>query len=232
MARPPWRWQAIAAGLLLALASCTSHPPAERPVAVQPEASCLASLGSLGVAYREVSPPAAPHPCGIADPVSVTAAPEPFARPVLMGCALAAQVARWQAESVVPEARRYLGQNITGAIQPLAGYACRQEIGSKRNYVSQHGYGRALDIGGWRLGDGSVVSVARDWHDSGPKGRFLHAVALEGCHYFSVVLTPDVNTAHRNHFHVDIGDYRFCAPTQRYSPPDITVISPSSSPRT
>lgn len=146
----------------------------------------------------------------------VEAAPLPFAHPVLMGCAFAVQVARWQAESVTADARNYLGQPVIGAVQPLIGYACRQEIGSKRNYVSQHGYGRALDIGGWRLGDGTVVSVARDWHDPGRKGRFLHAVALDACRYFAVVLTPDVNAAHRSHFHVDLGDYRYCAPTGRH----------------
>lgn len=219
MERPlPSRWwNAVSVGgFLLAVAACAPRPAAPPAISVPIGDQCLAKLGSLGVDYREVRPPAAPHPCGIADPVLVAAAPEPFARPVLMGCELAARVVAWQAESVDSEARRYLGQPIAGAIQPLVGYACRREIGSKRNYVSQHGYGRALDIGGWRLGDGSVVSVLHDWHDSGAKGRFLHAVALDACRYFSVVLTPDVNAAHRTHFHVDIGDYRYCAPTGKH----------------
>ncbi len=202
--------------LLLVLAACAPRPPSA-PVAAEPAGGqCLAELESLGVAYRAANPPAAPHPCGIADPVLVSGDPEPYAHPVLMGCELAVRVARWQAEAVNSEARHYFGQPVAAAVQPLIGYSCRQEIGSKRNYVSQHGYGRALDIGGWRLGDGTVISVARDWHDQGRKGRFLHAVALDACRYFAVVLTPDVNAAHRSHFHVDIGDYRYCAPTGRH----------------
>ena len=204
------------AGLLIALAGCAQRPVAAPAAPVSAGGQCVGQLRSLGTVYGQAESPLAAHPCGIEDPVLVTAAPLPFAHPVLMGCELAARVTRWQSEAVIADSRRYLGQPVTGAVQPLIGYACRQEIGSRRNYVSQHGYGRALDIGGWRLADGTVVSVARDWHDGGAKGRFLHAVALDACRYFAVVLTPDVNAAHRSHFHVDIGDYRYCAPTGRH----------------
>lgn len=212
----PWRNVLSAGGFLLAVAACAPRHVAPPMVSAPTGDQCLAGLRSLGIAYREAAPPPDPHPCGIDTPVLVTDDPEPYAHPVLMGCELATRVARWQAEAVNIEARHYFRQPIAAAVQPLIGYSCRQEIGSKRNYVSQHGYGRALDIGGWRLGDGTVVSVARDWHDQGRKGRFLHAVALDACRYFAVVLTPDVNAAHRSHFHVDIGDYRYCAPTGRH----------------
>jgi hypothetical protein len=204
------------AGLLLLLAGCAPRP-VSLPTVPQPLAGdqCIGELDSLGATFRQVESPVAPHPCGVDDAIMLKAAPVPLAHPVLMGCELGLRVTRWQAEAVQEEAHRYLGQPVIGAIDPLIGYACRQEIGSKRNYVSQHGYGRALDIGGWRLGNGTTVSVARDWHDRGPRGRFLHAVALDACKYFSVVLTPDVNAAHRSHFHFDIGEYRYCAPTGR-----------------
>ena len=204
------------AALVVLLAGCAHQPVAPAVVPLPSGDQCLEDLGSMGAVYRTVDPPVAPHPCGIADPVLVTAAPVRFAHPVLMGCELAEHVTRWQSEAVNAESRRYFGQPVIGAVQPLIGYACRQEIGSRRNYVSQHGYGRALEIGGWRLADGTVVSVAANWHDGGAKGRFLHAVALDACRYFAVVLTPDVNAAHRSHFHVDIGDYRYCAPTGRH----------------
>jgi hypothetical protein len=189
--------------------------PTPPPIAAQPVSGdqCLAALDAAGVRYRQVPPPEAPHPCGIDTPVLISADPLPYRRPMLMGCALADRVAQWESKSVTVEAERYLGQRVIAAL-PMVGYSCRREIGSNRNYVSQHGYGRALDIGGWRLGDGSVVTVEKDWHDRGAKGQFLHAVALDGCRYFSVVLTPDVNRAHRTHFHVDIGDYRDCAPAK------------------
>lgn len=190
-------------------------PPPLTPLSAELEpAQCLAALDADGVRYRIVPAPQDPHPCGVDNPVLVSADPLPYRHPILMGCALADRLSHWETESVMPAAQRYLGQPIGTAI-PIVGYSCRQEIGSGRNYVSQHAYGRAVDIGGWRLGDGSLVTVIRDWHDEGEKGQFLHAVALDACRYFSEVLTPDVNPAHRTHFHLDIGNYRDCAPARR-----------------
>jgi len=206
----------VSGPLIAALFACAPTP---RPSPVQPLATdmaptqCLAALDDNGVVYSSAPAPTDPHPCGIDTPVLVSADPLPYHHPILMGCALAARVAQWETGAVVPDARRYLGQSIVAAL-PMVGYSCRQEIGSNRNYVSQHSYGRALDIGGWRLGDGSRVTVLHDWQDQGKKGRFLHAVALDACRYFSVVLDPDVNSAHRTHFHVDIGEYRDCAPAK------------------
>ena len=41
--------------------------------------------------------------------------------------------------------------------------------------------------------------------------NFLHHVARNACRYFSVVLTPDSNRDHYNHFHLDIGPGRVCS---------------------
>ena len=61
------------------------------------------------------------------------------------------------------------------------------------------------------LSDGTRIDVEKDWTDGGPRGRFLHAVALGACRYFSVVLTPATNGLHHDHLHLDIGPDRLCS---------------------
>ena len=77
--------------------------------------------------------------------------------------------------------------------------------------LSQHALGLAIDIAGFRLSDGSTVSVEHDWAGPGPKRLFLRHLARRACQYFSVVLTPDSNADHYNHLHLDIGPERLCS---------------------
>ena len=42
------------------------------------------------------------------------------------------------------------------------------------------------------------------------EARFLRAVHEGACDYFDVVLGPDYNRAHADHFHFDRGAYRAC----------------------
>lgn len=86
---------------------------------------------------------------------------------------------------------------------------------------SQHSHGLAADITRFWLADGSVLSVADDWHGElgspacGPGAvmtdpdpgairlrNIVCEVAREGI--FTHMLTPGFNAAHRDHFHFDI----------------------------
>jgi hypothetical protein len=69
----------------------------------------------------------------------------------------------------------------------------------------------AIDVAGFRLSDGTTVSVEHDWSESGPKRQFLRHLARRACSYFSVVLTPDSNAEHHDHIHLDIGPDRLCS---------------------
>jgi len=92
------------------------------------------------------------------------------------------------------------------------------------NGVSQHAYAKAIDIAGYTLSDGSFYSVNDDWvidgaseetcsaATEGGKDSFLHEIICEqkARGIWNIVLTPNFNEAHRNHFHVDLtdgGDY-------------------------
>lgn len=84
--------------------------------------------------------------------------------------------------------------------------------------MSQHAYARGIDIAGLTTGDGSYHSVKHDWVidteglptcgspvDAGAD-RFLHETicALKAARVWNIVLTPNYNAAHRDHFHVDL----------------------------
>jgi hypothetical protein len=83
--------------------------------------------------------------------------------------------------------------------------------------ASQHAFAHAIDIAGIGMADGSVYdSLETDWViTEGPTcpgspitdaDRELHelACAMFEDRVFEIVLTPNYNSAHRNHFHVDM----------------------------
>lgn len=92
------------------------------------------------------------------------------------------------------------------------------------NGISQHAYALGIDIAGFETADGTFFSVNDDWiidPESEPtceaatepgKDRFLHEVIceLKANAIFNIVLTPNYNADHRNHFHSDLtagGDF-------------------------
>lgn len=86
------------------------------------------------------------------------------------------------------------------------------------NGISQHAYATAIDLAGFTDVDDTYYSVNDDWvidpeseetceAASEPgKDAFLHELicALKGAAIWNIVLTPNYNAAHRNHFHVDL----------------------------
>lgn len=84
--------------------------------------------------------------------------------------------------------------------------------------ISQHAYATAIDLAGFTLADDTYVSVNDDWvidpageptceAETEPgKDRFLHELicTLKAAGTWNIVLTPNYNAAHRNHFHVDL----------------------------
>ena len=75
---------------------------------------------------------------------------------------------------------------------------------------SQHAYANALDVAAFRTTSGRRVSVLHDFHDPGPNGRFLRRARDGACRWFGAVLSPDYNSAHRDHFHLDMGRFGAC----------------------
>jgi hypothetical protein len=128
-----------------------------------------------------------------------------------MTCEMAAAFGMWVAHVVQPAAERHFKSSVTGLLN-MGGYSCRNIIGTKiwQDFRSQHATANALDIGAFTLADGRRISLKKDWLGDTTEAKFLRDVHRGACRYFRVVLGPDYNAAHHDHFHFDRGYLKTC----------------------
>nr|WP_217505333.1 extensin family protein [Pseudomonas corrugata] len=166
----------------------------------------LATSG-LKVAHQADSNPAAS--CPLTNVLRVQGGEVALSSSFLASCSLAVAFALFERHALQPAAQAAYGQKVT-RVDHLGSFACRNMYGREDGARSQHATASALDIAGFRLADGRTVSVLRDWPKDSADARFLHQVRDGACDMFSVVLSPDYNAAHRNHFHLDVGPWWIC----------------------
>jgi hypothetical protein len=171
---------------------------------------CRAVLATSSVTFRTVPDRERDDGCGVTDAVEVTRSSVAFSGSFTATCPLAVAWALLETHVLQPAARRHLGQEVSRVLH-LGTYACRNidhRAGGRR---SEHASANAIDISGFVLADGQRVTLVDAW--DGPDARraaFLRAVRDGACRFFDVVLGPDYNDAHRDHFHLDMGAYRAC----------------------
>ena len=170
---------------------------------------CLAALDSRGISYRQVELDPSDDRCRVDTAVKISRIDVVLNQPATMSCALAARIDDFERGALQQIAVRDLGEHVS-RIDHLGAYACRRSTGISGR-LSEHALGLAIDISGFRLTDGTEISVERDWWAPGPKRDFLHHLAQSACGYFSVVLTPSSNRDHFNHMHFDLGSDRLCS---------------------
>ena len=172
-------------------------------------ARCRAVLAEGGVRFVE-EPQRAVGACSTRDTVRLQtpAAPLSPAAPV-MTCQQALAYAFWTRHAVQPAARAELGEPVRH-IEHYGTYACRNIYGRTSGMKSQHAYANALDVAAFRTASGRRVSVLKDFRDPGAEGRFLRRSRDGACRWFGAVLSPDYNSAHRDHFHLDRGRFQAC----------------------
>jgi len=127
----------------------------------------------------------------------------------LASCPLAVAYAMFERHTLQPAAQSVYGQKVT-RLDHLGSFACRNIYNRESGALSRHASADALDIAGFRLADGRSISVLKDWSRQNQDAQFLRQVRDGACEAFSVVLSPDYNAAHRNHFHVDVGRWSVC----------------------
>lgn len=199
---------------LLALAGC-SGGPAPKPSGggrATPPASgpaCVVDLSYSNVAFDRTADTGKPGGCGVATAVRLLAAPTDLNRPVTVDCGLAKQWAAWDAAAVQPAARDLFGQGVA-RVHHYGGYVCRNRRSGGR--LSEHAYGKAIDIAAFELTDGTIVSVEKHWRAGDARQAFLRRVARDACSKFSVVLSPNSDADHANHLHLDVGPWKLCSP--------------------
>ena len=197
-------WLAVLGSAVLLLAGCGTSGP----VGLTGRA-CLARLTSQEVSYRPIdSVNASDSRCQVDTAVRVSRVQTGLNHPAVMSCALASRLDDFEREVVQPLAASELGRRVV-RINHLGSFSCRAMRSGGR--LSEHAVGRAIDVAGFRLSDGTTVSVQHDWSERGPKRLFLRHLARRACSYFSVVLTPDSNAEHYDHIHLDIGPDRLCS---------------------
>ena len=119
-----------------------------------------------------------------------------------IACPVAAALAMWEWDVVQPAAQAEFGSRVVD-IEHFGSYNCRRMYGRDTGSFSEHATADAVDIAGFRLADGTRVTVARDWKEDDAASRFLHRVRDGACDLFATTLSPDYNAAHHDHLHLD-----------------------------
>ena len=169
---------------------------------------CEQALNSSGlrVTPQADSPDAK---CPLNDALRVQGGEVALSSSFLASCRLAVSFALFEHHALQPAAQLVYGQAVA-RVDHLGSFACRNVYGRENGRLSQHASANALDIAGFRLADGRTISVLKDWPKANQDAQFLRRVRDGACGLFSVVLSPDYNAAHRNHFHVDVGSWWLC----------------------
>ncbi len=171
--------------------------------------ACQAALERAGVRYTALPPPSGEGQCGYSDGVRFTSGGArriDFAPAGLgVACPVAAALAIWEWNVVQPAAERHFGTKVT-SIDHFGSYSCRRIYGRDAGTWSEHSTADAVDIAGFRLGNGTRITVARDWKGDAAKAAFLREVRDGACQLFATTLSPDYNAAHADHFHLDQAD--------------------------
>jgi hypothetical protein len=187
--------------------------PEDRP-APDADTACLQYLNDNGVVWQNWahSPETAPgtsSTCNVEDPVRVQSPisgvtyryySQQTSSPMSVACPLARAMVRLGA--VLREF------NITQVLH-IGTYNCRAISGTST--ISQHGLALALDIYGFVDANGQDYILERDWEHnttnfSSAKAQLLYEVGqrMYEERIFNLILTPNYNSAHDNHFHVDL----------------------------
>ncbi|MFK7945641.1 MAG: extensin family protein [Paracoccaceae bacterium] len=149
--------------------------------------------------------------CGILNPVKIREiAGVKLSSPATLDCRTARTFANWVSGVAQPEARRTLGARIS-KIWLMGTYTCRTRNNRPGARVSEHGAGRAIDVGGFWLGNGQRVTVLGNWGQGAP-GKFLRSLWKKACGPFTTVLGPGADRFHQDHLHLDTAyrSSRYC----------------------
>ena len=170
---------------------------------------CDQALATSGLRTARQADSGANSTCPLTNVLRVQGGEVALSSSFLASCPLAVAFALFERHGLQPAAMAVYGQKVT-RVDHLGSFACRNMYGRESGARSQHATASALDIAGFRLADGRTVSVLKDWPKDDADARFLRQARDGACDMFSVVLSPDYNAAHRNHFHLDVGPWWIC----------------------
>ena len=230
---------AASMAVLAGVAACAFNPYSEPRGAWrgEAEAECIARREARPSAFAQPMPPLSGRgSCGLEHPFKVSAtlngsvAVDP---PATLDCPMTAAIDRWMKDSVQPAAQAYFRERVI-AIRQIASYGCRTRDNIDGAKLSEHAFGNALDVAGFRLADGREIGVAQGWWHGGPQEQaFLQAAFAGACAEFYTLLGPGSDGYHSNHFHLDLlrsntgGGRHYCRPQparQPYGPVPVAEL--------
>jgi hypothetical protein len=230
MARSVWP-RAFGVLALAALSGCGWLERAERPAwRTQAENLCLSRGLVRPSAYVEPRPEIdGPGICGLTHPFRVSALADgtvSIDKTLTMDCSMIPALEAWLADVVQPSAQARFGASVVG-LEAFGAYSCRSVDNIAGAQLSEHAFGNAVDVAGFKLADGREISIVRDWKKADTQeSAFLHEIHAGACGRFTTVLGPGADMFHYNHFHLDLamhgttntGPRRYCRPQP---PPDL-----------
>jgi hypothetical protein len=170
------------------------------------QTACPAVMAGLVAA--EALPPISEGQCGLQSPLSITAVGVngrmvPLSSPVTGSCGLATVLPQW-----VQAVDGYLWAHDNTTVESVTvgtSYMCRNVNNAATGNLSDHAFGDALDVVGFKLMDGRSISVLEGWPGSEEQGsrivRYAHDAA---CSLFMTTLGPESNALHHDHLHLDL----------------------------
>jgi len=123
----------------------------------------------------------------------------------VVDCPTARAFGNWVERGMMPAVGNQGGG--VQSIRVAASYACRTRNHQPGARISEHGRGKAIDVSGYSLRDGTEVTVLRDW-GAGRNGRALRQMHRAACGTFGTVLGPESDRSHQDHFHFDTARHR------------------------
>jgi len=219
-----WRAVPLLAGLGILLAGCNVAEYKFTKVEgrggwrADKERACMAAR-QPSPTVTEIGPITEQGTCGMDFPLEVTTLSDgtvAIGPTATMGCPLADAMEAWIANSVQPAAMARFGVQVV-EIKQISAYACRNRNNFGRE-LSEHAFGNALDISGFKLANGREISVQSGWEGAPDEQAFLRQVFGGACRQFTTVLGPGSNIMHYNHIHIDLaqlapdGSPKMCKP--------------------
>src|SRR5258708_6566005 len=212
--RPAFRRYALAAGrgCLAARGGCSLGPsagPSVRaplpPAYTPPVAAgqfCLDQLAERGIGFDMAPMGASLGYCTITNGVRVGRLLAAFDKAATMTCPMALRVDDFEINVVQMAAQRLFNRRLV-LIRQLSSYSCRNIAGTSR--LSAHARGQAIDIAGFELEGGIVISVKEHWSGSDARARFLRGGGHAAGGLFRGALPRDSKAATRAPPHLEMG---------------------------
>jgi hypothetical protein len=180
---------------------------------------CLSDLRAAKVEFVELGS-ISKDGCPVEGAIELDAVSSPFGnvsipgKPIMV-CAFARQFTTWVRDVAAPLTLAYLGSKLA-AIETGPGLVCRTRYDRPGEKMSEHAKGNAIDITAFRAEDGRRLSVKDASASAQIDGVLMKTLRATGCGFFTTVLGPGSNEAHKEHLHFDYelrggtNNYRIC----------------------